>query len=165
MNPKRKQRLLIAVFIVFGAGIALSLLLAGLGENVNMFYPPADVVAGKAPTDRDVRAGGMVLEGSWEKAGDTLDHAFVLTDREGSEFAVRYNGILPDLFREGQGVIVEGRWTRQERFEAERVLAKHDENYMPPEIADMHKSPGDTPGDASGDAPGGASGYAPGDST
>ena len=140
MNPKRKKRLYIVLFLFAGAAATVGLLLAGLGENVNMFYPPADVVAGKAPVDRNLRAGGMVLEESWQKPSDSLDHVFVLTDREGAEFQVKYSGILPDLFREGQGVIVEGQLRNTGIFEAERVLAKHDENYMPPEIADMHTS-------------------------
>ena len=138
MHPKRRKRLITVSFIFVGAAAAIGLLLAGLGENVNMFYPPADVVAGKAPVERNIRAGGMVLEGSWERERNSLENRFVLTDRAGAEFPVRYSGIVPDLFREGQGVIVEGQLQGDGQFHAERVLAKHDENYMPPELADMH---------------------------
>ena len=139
MHPTRRRRLIAVGFIVVGAAVALSLLLVGLGENVNMFYPPEDVVSGKAPTERNIRAGGMVLEGSWQREGQSLANEFVLTDRAGAEFAVRYTGILPDLFREGQGVIVEGQLQSSGVFQADRVLAKHDENYMPPELVDMHE--------------------------
>jgi cytochrome c-type biogenesis protein CcmE len=142
MHPKRRKRLLAVVFVVVGAGAAIGLLLLGLGENVNMFYPPEEVVSGKAPVDRNIRAGGMVLEGSWRRGEESLYNEFVLTDRAGSEFTVEYDGIVPDLFREGQGIIVEGRLDRNRRFTAERVLAKHDENYMPPELVDMHEGTG-----------------------
>ena len=142
MHPTRRRRLIAVGFIVVGAAVALSLLLVGLGENVNMFYPPEDVVSGKAPTERNIRAGGMVLEGSWQREGQSLANEFVLTDRAGAEFAVRYTGILPDLFREGQGVVAEGKMTAGGTFEADTVLAKHDENYMPREVADALKKKG-----------------------
>ncbi len=137
MHPTRRKRMIIVLFILAGAGLALGLVLVGLGENVNMFYPPEDVVSGKAPVETNIRAGGMVLEGSWQRDGQTLNNEFVLTDRVDAQFPVRYSGILPDLFREGQGVIVEGQLNARGTFEAERVLAKHDENYMPPELAGM----------------------------
>ena len=89
------------------------------------------------PLNQTLRAGGMVLEGSVERASDSLAVAFTLTDYQGSDFVVTYTGILPDLFREGQGILVEGMLNQAGVFEAVEVLAKHDENYMPPELMDM----------------------------
>lgn len=136
MNPVRKRRLILVLALVFGAATVIGLVLLGLRENINMFYLPSQVNSGEAPRDRSIRAGGMVLEGSWQR--DALVSTFVLTDRQGAEFTVRYEGILPDLFREGQGVIVEGAIGADGVLAAREVLAKHDENYMPPELADMH---------------------------
>lgn len=140
MNPKRRTRLIAVLFLVAGAGISVSLVLLALNENINMFYPPDAVVSGGAPVGAQIRAGGMVADGSVTRDPEGLDVSFVLTDYAGSEFEVRYSGILPDLFREGQGVIVQGELTDLGHFRASQVLAKHDENYMPPELADL--SPG-----------------------
>ncbi|MEM1432427.1 MAG: cytochrome c maturation protein CcmE [Pseudomonadota bacterium] len=137
MHPKRRNRLLMVSFLVVGAGLALGLVLLALDENLNLFYPPADVVSGKAPLDTPIRAGGMVKAGSVERSDTDLAVRFVLTDYEGAEFIVRYTGILPDLFREGQGILVQGQLHTAEEFVASEVLAKHDENYMPPELAQM----------------------------
>lgn len=135
MNAIRKKRLILVLFLLLGSGGAIALVLKGLGENLNMFYLPAQVQSGEAPVERSIRAGGMVLEETW--ARDGLISRFVITDRAGAQFAVRYEGILPDLFREGQGVIVEGQLQPDGTFVAREVLAKHDENYMPPELAGM----------------------------
>lgn len=140
MNPKRRTRLIVVLFLLAGAGVSTTLVLLALNENINMFYPPDAVVSGDAPRGAQIRAGGMVLEGSVNRDQESLEVAFVLTDYEGSEFRVHYSGILPDLFREGQGIIVQGELSDAGVFEASQVLAKHDENYMPPELADM--SPG-----------------------
>jgi cytochrome c-type biogenesis protein CcmE len=140
LNPKRRTRLIIVLFLLVGAGVSVTLVLLALNENINMFYPPEAVVAGEAPVGAQIRAGGMVLEGSVARDTDSLDVSFVLTDYVGAEFPVRYSGILPDLFREGQGIIVQGELSGDGVFRASTVLAKHDENYMPPELADM--SPG-----------------------
>jgi cytochrome c-type biogenesis protein CcmE len=140
VNRKRRTRLIIVLFLLVGAGVSVTLVLLALNENINMFYPPEAVVAGEAPVGAQIRAGGMVLEGSVARDTDSLDVSFVLTDYVGAEFPVRYSGILPDLFREGQGIIVQGELTGDGVFRASTVLAKHDENYMPPELADM--SPG-----------------------
>ena len=137
MNPKRRNRLIIVLFLLVGAGVSVTLVLLALNENINMFYPPEAVVAGDAPVGAQIRAGGMVLEGTVDRDPESLDVSFVLTDYVGSEFTVRYSGILPDLFREGQGIIVQGALSDQGVFQANQVLAKHDENYMPPELADM----------------------------
>ena len=140
MNPKRRNRLIIVLFLLVGTGVSVTMVLLALNENINMFYPPEAVVAGDAPVGAQIRAGGMVLEGTVDRDPQNLDVTFVLTDYVGSEFTVRYSGILPDLFREGQGIIVQGALSDEGVFQASQVLAKHDENYMPPELADM--SPG-----------------------
>ena len=149
MNPKRKSRLYLAVFLIVAVGGTTTALMLALDENINMFYPPQDVVAGLAPTDRVIRAGGMVEEGSIARSGDSLDVEFVLSDRAGSAFTVAYTGILPDLFREGQGIVVEGQMQEDGTFAAHEVLAKHDENYMSPELVDMAKETAQ--GDAQGE--------------
>jgi cytochrome c-type biogenesis protein CcmE len=137
MNPKRRSRLLVVIFLLAGASATVALLLVALNDNINLFYPPDQIVGGEAPVGKPIRAGGMVLDGS-VKRGDGLDVSFVLTDYKGSEFEVRHSGILPDLFREGQGILVQGELTEGGFFHARQVLAKHDETYMPPELAGMH---------------------------
>jgi cytochrome c-type biogenesis protein CcmE len=139
VNPKRKSRLYLAVFLIVAVGGTTAALMLALEENINMFYPPEDVVSGVAPTDRVIRAGGMVEEGSVVRSSDSLEVEFRLSDRAGSEFTVSYTGILPDLFREGQGIIVEGQLRPDGLFAANQVLAKHDENYMSPELMEMAK--------------------------
>ncbi|MEM7217247.1 MAG: cytochrome c maturation protein CcmE [Pseudomonadota bacterium] len=136
MKAHRRQRLFTIGFLFLGAAAVVGFLLLALQENIDLFYPPADIVAGKAPVEKRIRAGGMVLEGSVERGAD-LAVAFVLTDRAGAEFTVRYRGILPDLFREGQGILATGELGADGVFVAQQVLAKHDEKYMPPELADM----------------------------
>lgn len=137
MNPKRKQRLYLTLFLLLVAGGVTALLIQISGENMNMFYPPADVVSGEAPVGETLRAGGMVQEGSVVRSAQDLGVTFVLTDHQGADFAVQYTGILPDLFREGQGILVEGQLNAAGVFNATEVLAKHDENYMPPELMDL----------------------------
>lgn len=134
MHPVRRKRLIVIVFILAGAAVTATLVLSALEENINLFYPPEQVVGGEAPVGKRIRVGGMVLEGSVERASDSLEVGFVLTDRRGSDVGVRYSGILPDLFREGQGILVTGELDQAGVFQADEVLAKHDENYMPPEL-------------------------------
>ena len=141
MHPVRRKRLFTILFIFAGAAISIAFVLVALNENINMFYPPDKVVGGEAPVDTQIRAGGMVLEGSVAREGDALDVRFVLTDYQGAQFPVVYSGILPDLFREGQGVLVQGQLDAGGVFRAHQVLAKHDENYMPPELADLKGNP------------------------
>lgn len=137
MHPKRRQRLMMVTALVAVVALGVFFVFQALNENVNFFYGPNQVANGEAPVDVRVRAGGMVKPGSVVRAQDSLDVSFTLWDMADSEFTVRYSGILPDLFREGQGIIVGG-WLRDGGgFEAEEVLAKHDENYMPPELQDM----------------------------
>ena len=133
MHPIRKQRLIIVLLIVFGAAIAVAFASFALRENINLFYPPADIAAGKAPVGKSIRAGGMVLEGSVKRDPNSLRVEFVVTDYKASVQVV-YSGILPDLFGEGQGVVAAGKLDQNGVFYATEVLAKHDENYMPPEV-------------------------------
>lgn len=135
MHPLRKQRLIIVLFIVFGAAVAVGLISFVLRENINLFYSPADIVAGKAPIGKSMRAGGMVLEGSVKRDSQSLRVEFVVTDYQAS-VPVVFTGILPDLFEEGQGIVASGVMDDSGVFQAVEVLAKHDENYMPPEVQD-----------------------------
>jgi cytochrome c-type biogenesis protein CcmE len=137
VNPKRRTRLITIGFIFVGAAVTVALVLNALNENLNLFYPPDQIVSGVAPVGSQIRAGGMVLDGSVARAGSGLDVEFVLTDYQGAEFTVAYSGILPDLFREGQGILVRGQLDEVGVFQAQEVLAKHDENYMPPELIGM----------------------------
>lgn len=140
MNPQRKQRLTFIVLILLGIGIAAALVLTALRENINLFYTPSDVAAGKAPLDHVIRVGGLVEAGSVKRSGEGLDVSFNVTDTAKS-VAINYTGILPDLFREGQGIIAEGRM-QGDVFKASLILAKHDENYMPKEVVDALEQQG-----------------------
>jgi len=141
MTPARKKRLALVGLMVLGVGLGVGLLLSKLDENIMFFLTPSEVMAGEAPANRLFRMGGMVVDGSVSRPGDGLTVHFDLTDNQ-NQVTVRYTGILPDLFREGQGIIANGRLGPDGAFIAEEVLAKHDENYMPPELADMHKPEG-----------------------
>lgn len=135
MNPKRRKKLLIVVFIVLGMTTAAALALKAFNENLLYFYSPSQVVSGKAPTSRPFRVGGLVVENSVQRNPESLAVSFVLTDTL-QEITVHYDGILPDLFREGQGIVANGKLQADGTFAATEVLAKHDEKYMPPEVAD-----------------------------
>jgi len=137
MKPHRRNQLMLVMFLLAGVGGATTFALMALNENINLFYSTEQIVAGEAPTDRMIRAGGMVLENSVDRSETDLGVSFTISDLQGSDVRVRYTGILPDLFREGQGVIARGQLNDQGVFVAEEVLAKHDEEYMPPEIADV----------------------------
>ena len=134
MNPTRKRRLWMAVLVLTAAAIGGSLIVWALQRNVPFLHSPTDVSAGKVPTDARFRLGGVVREGSVQRAPGSLEVGFVVTDRF-HDFPVAYDGILPDMFREGTSVIATGR-IRDGRLMADEVLAKHDENYMPKEVAD-----------------------------
>lgn len=118
-----------------GLVVATALVLNALRGNMTFFYSPSDVMAQEAPVDRKFRLGGMVEEGSVERASDGLTVRFVVTDMAQS-IPVVFTGILPDLFREGQGVVTQGHLGQDGLFYADEVLAKHDETYMPPEVAE-----------------------------
>ncbi len=146
MTPRR-MRLLAVVAIVAGVAAAAALAMLAFEDNLLYFYNPTQVKSGEAPDDRTFRIGGMVTQGSLQRTEGTLEIRFVVTDYRES-IPVRYEGLLPDLFREGQGVIAHGRLTENGEFVADEVLAKHDENYMPPEVAESLQMP--TPGRPSG---------------
>ncbi|SHK39296.1 cytochrome c-type biogenesis protein CcmE [Marinobacter antarcticus] len=135
MHPIRKKRLTIVLFLLAGLSIAVALTTYALRQNINLFYDPSQISAGEAPVDVRIRAGGMVEEGSVRRDPETLKVEFLVTDFNAS-VPVEYVGILPDLFAEGQGIVAMGRLNNKGRFVADQVLAKHDENYMPPEVAD-----------------------------
>jgi cytochrome c-type biogenesis protein CcmE len=137
MTPRHRRMALVAL-IVLGVGAAATFALTAFQDNLLYFYSPSDVSAGKAPLDRVFRVGGMVPEGSFRREPGSLEAQFALTDFE-NEVKVSYTGVLPDLFREGQGVIARGRMGPDGVFIAEEVLAKHDENYMPPDVAETLK--------------------------
>lgn len=132
MNVVRKRRLIVVLSLLVGAGITTALVLFALGENLNHFYTPTDLVSGKGEPGQSIRIGGLVVEDSVKRTGDSLTVEFGITDSQ-EEVTVRYTGILPDLFREGQGIVATGKITPDRQVEADEVLAKHDENYMPPE--------------------------------
>ena len=120
--------------IVVGCTIATGLALLALRENINLFFSPSQIVEGTAPSNTTIRLGGMVVAGSVQR-GANLGVTFVLTDLA-EQVTVTYEGILPDLFREGQGIVTQGKLDSSGRFLAQQVLAKHDETYMPPEVND-----------------------------
>ncbi|WP_049306867.1 cytochrome c maturation protein CcmE, partial [Pseudomonas aeruginosa] len=125
MNGVRKKRLYIVLAILIGAGIAVALALMALSQNINLFYTPTQIANGEAPVDTRIRAGGMVAEGSLQRSGDSLDVEFVVTDFA-KNVTLRYRGILPDLFREGQGIVALGKLNADGVLVADEVLAKHD---------------------------------------
>ena len=135
MHPKRKQRLIVALVIVVLSSVTIGLIAYALSGNINLFYSPSQVAAGEAPIDRQIRVGGMVVEGSVRRASDRLETRFDVTDFVHS-VTVTYDGILPDLFAEGEGVVATGKLGANGVVTASEVLAKHDENYMPPEVAE-----------------------------
>lgn len=135
MHPIRKKRLTIVLFLVAGLAIAVGLTTYALRQNINLFYDPSEIADGKAPVDVRIRAGGMVEEGSVVRDPESLKVEFRVTDYA-SSVSMEYVGILPDLFAEGQGVVAMGRLNADGRFVADQVLAKHDETYMPPEVAE-----------------------------
>ena len=137
MKSQRRDRLVLVVFILAGVGGATAFALMALNENINLFYSPEQIVAGEAPLGRVIRAGGMVVSDSVVRSNSDLGVSFVISDLRDSYVTVQFTGILPDLFREGQGIIARGQLNGDGVFLADEVLAKHDENYMPPEIADV----------------------------
>ena len=143
---KRKhKRLTFIVIALCLLGAAASLILTALEDNIVFFYSPTDLIEKKPQSGQRLRLGGLVAENSVKKPGGGVT-VFKVTDTA-KTVTVRYKGVLPDLFREGQGVIIEGRFEAG-TFQAEEVLAKHDENYMPPEVAEAIKKSGQWQGDA-----------------
>lgn len=139
MKPQRRNRLSLILLMVAGVSVAAWFGLRSFNENLMFFFSTSDVVEGKAPKDHLFRLGGMVVKGSVQRPGEGLTVKFMLTDMA-KEVPVEYTGILPDLFREGQGIIANGKLAENGVFVAQEVLAKHDENYMPPEVAGSMKT-------------------------
>jgi cytochrome c-type biogenesis protein CcmE len=137
---RKRRRLYLVVALVAVLGIATALVLTAFQDSLVYFYSPSDIAAKHPGVDRRFRLGGLVKPGSVEKDGGTT--AFVVTDLK-NEVPVRFTGLLPDLFREGQGVVTQGRFDARGQFIAQDVLAKHDEKYMPPEVADALKKSGE----------------------
>jgi len=139
MTPRRKRMVAVAA-IVIGVGAATAVALQAFQENIMYFYSPSQVTAGEAPAERSFRLGGLVTSGSLQRTPGSIEINFTVTDNA-ETIPVKYSGLLPDLFREGQGVIAHGKLGSDGVFMADEVLAKHDENYMPPEVADTLQTP------------------------
>lgn len=133
MHSARKQKLLVVFFILFGSAVTVGLVLYAFKEGLNAFFTPTEIAEGKAADSRNVRIGGMVKEGSVVREGEGTHIEFVTTDFN-ADVPVSYTGVLPDLFREGQGVVAEGYIDANGVFQARQILAKHDENYMSAEV-------------------------------
>jgi cytochrome c-type biogenesis protein CcmE len=139
MLLRKQQRLILVLVALILLGGASGLVLFALSDSVAFFVTPSEIAAGKVDVDKRFRLGGLVVAGSIERNDGTV--RFRLTD-QASEVPVRYRGILPDLFREGQGIVAQGMLGTDGVFAASEVLAKHDENYMPPEVAEALKQAG-----------------------
>ncbi|MCW4629402.1 MULTISPECIES: cytochrome c maturation protein CcmE [Marinomonas] len=139
MHPIRKKRLLVITILVLILSAVVGLVMYALQQNINLFFSPSQIVMGEAPRNTNIRAGGMVVKGSVKRHSDTLAVAFDVTDFQ-HKVTIEYRGILPDLFREGQGIVALGRLNEEGVFEAIEVLAKHDEKYMPPEVSEALKN-------------------------
>ena len=133
MTP-RQRRVALVLGIISGVSIASALALNAFRDNVMFFFDPSQVATGEAPVDKRCRLGGMVRPGSVDREAGSLEMSFVVTDFQ-RDVPVRYSGVVPDLFRENQGVVAHGRLGNDGVFVADEILAKHDENYMPPEVA------------------------------
>ncbi len=136
MNPIRKQRIYALVAIIVGSILAVYLVVSALSKNLNLFYSPTDLLNNDLSPETLIRAGGMVREGSIKRSDTSLSIEFVVTDFK-NDLKIKYSGILPDLFSEEAGVVVQGYLDKEGTFRAIEVLAKHDENYMPPEVAKL----------------------------
>jgi cytochrome c-type biogenesis protein CcmE len=142
MTSRKKRRMTLIGLGMLALAGATAMVLTAFQDNLTFFYSPSDLQTKDVPEGRNFRIGGLVAEGSVEKIGDGATVQFVVTDGGGT-VPVRYRGLLPDLFREGQGIVAEGKLNGQGVFVANEVLAKHDENYMPPEVADALKRSGE----------------------
>jgi Cytochrome c-type biogenesis protein CcmE len=140
MTP-RKKRILMVCMMIAGISVAALLILTAFEKNLMYFYSPTEIINGEAPQSRSFRIGGLVVSDTVIRNPDDLKVSFVLTDTV-NEIKVIYDGILPDLFREGQGIVANGKLKSENVFVADEVLAKHDENYMPPEVADALEKAG-----------------------
>lgn len=134
MTITQKTRMKVVLVIIIGVAIAAALMLYALRQKVSLFYTPTQVLEGEAPSSRSIRVGGIVVKGTVKRDPDNLEVQFEISDTA-NDIVVHYSGVLPDLFKEGQGVVVQGRVNRSNEIIAKQVLAKHDENYMPPEVS------------------------------
>jgi cytochrome c-type biogenesis protein CcmE len=144
VNPRRKKRLSLALVVLVGLGLSISLVMYALRSNIDLFYTPTEILQGKGENHempfvgQRLRIGGMVMPGSVKRDAKSLQVSFKIYDARGA-ISVTYNGILPDLFREGQGVVAQGVMEASNVVNAQQVLAKHDEKYVPPEVEDAMK--------------------------
>lgn len=138
MHPIRKKRLLVVIFIVLGSSLSAFFITFALKDNLNLFYEPIKIKNGEVPYNKKIRIGGMVTENSIVRNPNSLMVSFTVTDFKASVHVI-YEGILPDMFEENTGTVITGRLNKNGVFIAEQVLAKHDENYMPPEVASAIK--------------------------
>ena len=145
MKPHRRKKLGIILFIAAGLSTAIGLSLYAFSNNIDLFFTPTQVAAGEVTPGQRIRVGGMVKEGSVSHSQEQLEVSFIATDYS-NDVQIRYAGILPDLFREGQGIVAEGSMRSDGVFQASRVLAKHDENYMSVEVKAALDAAGQTPG-------------------
>ena len=145
MTPRRRQRLVLVGLMLAGVSVAVGFGVSAFRQNLMLFHSPADVAAGAVEPGRSFRVGGMVVDGSVQRDGESLLVSFELTDNSDT-VPVSFDGILPDLFREGQGIVAMGQLDDGGTFVASEVLAKHDENYMPPEVAEALAKSGRLPG-------------------
>ncbi len=136
MQAARKKKLILLLSVAVLAGLVVALVLFALRQNISLFYSPTQIASGEAPMNHAIRIGGMVEKGSLKRQKKGLKVRFRVTDFSNT-VEVEYEGVLPDLFREGQGIVAEGRLIDANRFKASTVLAKHDENYMPPEVKQL----------------------------
>ena len=147
MNPRRKSRLYLAIVVLIGIALTATLMLYALRSNIDLFYTPGEILQGKGENHEKpevgqrLRIGGMVMPGSVKRDPNTLQVSFKIYDARGA-IGVTYTGILPDLFREGQGIVALGKLNAQGVVVADEVLAKHDEKYMPPEVTKALKESG-----------------------
>jgi len=144
MTPTRKKRLALVALIVVGVGAATTVAITALNDNMLYFVSPTDVHANAAPADKRIRLGGLVAAGTVKREADSLAVQFTVTDGR-HDVPVTFEGILPDLFREGQGVIAHGHLDKSGHFRADEVLARHDETYMPPEVMKSLEAAGHPP--------------------
>lgn len=142
MHPIRKKRLYIVLFVMAFSALGIALLVFAMKDNMNLFFAPASIAEGKVPLNKQIRMGGYVVKNSVQRQPDGLTVKFRLTDGN-TEVAVSYTGILPDLFSEGEAAVVKGKLLSANDFQASEVLAKHDENYTPPEVQQTAVKPAD----------------------
>ncbi|MHC5226125.1 cytochrome c maturation protein CcmE [Ignatzschineria sp. LJL83] len=142
MSPRQKQRMYVVIAVIVAAFVVIGFAMFASRDNLNLYYSPEQVEKGEAPLDKTIRVGGLVVPGTLHKGTESLAVEFALVDGSSEQIIVSYEGILPDLFREGQGIIARGKLIEGNQFVAEEILAKHDEEYMPPEVAATLESQG-----------------------